>query len=219
MKTTSTLLIAAFMLTIGSAQAQTPVSLDPASLQPVNVEFEAAVYQGRDAVRVGGAADNQSAYLALETGTFHNGVISLSLVGDTEPDAPGFARGFVGLAFRTADDGFEAIYLRPKNARTDNQLQRNHSVQYISEPGHTWDSLRAASPGVYETYVDLEVGVWTDFRIEVEGETARLFVHGSDQPTLVITDLKRGDSEGGIGLWVGPGTIAHFADVTIERRD
>lgn len=37
----------------------------------------------------------------------------------------------------------EAIYLRPTNGRADDQLRRNHAVQYISHPEHLWERLRA----------------------------------------------------------------------------
>ena len=202
-----------------SAQAQESVSLDPAGLRGNNVEFETAEYQGQQALRVSGAPDNQNAYVALPVEGFSDGVITLRLVGDVAPETPPQARGFTGVAFRTADDGFEAIYLRPRNARVENQLFRNRSVQYISEPGYTWDRLREEHPGQYETYVDMEMGVWIDVRIEVEGETARLYVHNAEQPTLIVNDLRRGESEGGIGLWVGPWTVAHFADVTVEHAE
>lgn len=64
---------------------------------------------------------------------------------------------------------------------------------------------------------DLEPGVWTRLRIVIKGTTARLFVHGADQPTLVVNDLKLGSREGGVALWIGPGTEGHFADLTLSR--
>ena|SRR5258708_28541659 len=39
--------------------------------------------------------------------------------------------------------------------RADDQLRRNHSTQYISEPEWPWPRLRSEAPGVYESYVDL----------------------------------------------------------------
>ena len=42
-----------------------------------------------------------------------------------------------------------------------------------------------------------------------------LFVHGSEQPCLVVNDLKLGDSEGAVALWVGPGTEGYFANLKI----
>ena len=51
-------------------------------------------------------------------------------------------------------------------------------------------------------------------RVEFDGRRARLFVHGAAEPTLVV-DLKHAPSEGGLALWVGPGTVAHVADIRV----
>jgi hypothetical protein len=107
------------------------------------------------------------------------------------------------------------FYIRPKNARSEDQLQRNHSAQYMSIPRFPWDRLRRESPGKYESYVDLVPGQWTEFKIQVRGTTAKLYVNGAEQPTLIVNDLKRPASNGRIALWVGQGTIAHFADLKI----
>ena len=118
-------------------------------------------------------------------------------------------------AYRVAADlsRFECFYLRPTNGRAEDQVRRNHSAQYMSPPDFPWPRLRKEFPEKYESYVDLVPGEWTKVRIEVNGNKGRLFVHGSTQPTLVINDLKLAGSEGAIALWIGPGTIAHFADV------
>lgn len=71
---------------------------------------------------------------------------------------------------------------------------------------------------MYESYVDLAPGEWTRIRIEVQGDKAKLYVHGASQPTLLVNDLKHGaDREGSIGLWVGPGTEGYFSKVKITR--
>jgi hypothetical protein len=49
----------------------------------------------------------------------------------------------------------------------------------------------------------------------VKGRIAKLYVNGVEQPTLIVNDLKQPLSNGGIALWVGQGTIAHFADLKI----
>jgi hypothetical protein len=101
---------------------------------------------------------------------------------------------------------YQSFYLRTKNGRSDDQLQRNHSAQYISVPEFPWQRLRQETPGKYETYVDLVPGEWTKVRIEVDGEKARLFVNGSEQPSLIVNDFKHGPSKGAVALWIGPGT-------------
>jgi hypothetical protein len=126
-------------------------------------------------------------------------------------------RGFVGIAFRITPDRshFECFYLRPKNGRAEDQLQRNHSLQYISIPGFGWEKLRSESPGKYESYVDLVPGQWTRVKIHVAGSRAWLYVNGAEQPALIVNDLKQPPVRGAIALWVGPGTIAHFSDLTV----
>jgi hypothetical protein len=66
--------------------------------------------------------------------------------------------------------------------------------------------------------VDLKPGVWTKYKIEVEGGNARLYVHGAEQPCLVVNDMKLGPQEGGVALWVGPGTDGYFANLKITAR-
>ena len=52
------------------------------------------------------------------------------------------------------------------------------STQYTSEPEWPWERLRKESPGVYESYVDLEAGVFTRYKIVVKWTRAELYVHG-----------------------------------------
>ena len=71
-------------------------------------------------------------------------------------------------------------------------------------------------PSRYEAYVDLQPNVWTAIRIEVRGDHARLFVHGQQQPTLIVNDVKSGASAtGGVALWINSGTIAHFRNLVV----
>jgi hypothetical protein len=45
-------------------------------------------------------------------------------------------------------------------------------------------------------------GVWTKVKIEVRGERARLYVHGQEQPTLIVNDLKTGaQGKGAVAPW------------------
>ena len=170
--------------------------------------LEAAVPAGHDGL------------VAIPGRAFHDGVITLRVAGSPGPGANPTARGFVGGAFRVDDakGRYELFYLRPTNGRADDQLRRNHSLQYVSAPDWPWERLRKETPGQYESYADLQPDVWTTMRIEVQGTKARLYVNGAAQPALIVNDLKAGDSSGAVALWIGPGTVAHFADVKIARR-
>jgi len=49
----------------------------------------------------------------------------------------------------------------------------------------------------------------------VSGEKAQLYVNGAAQPTLIVNDLKQRRAAGAIALWIGVGTIAHFANLKV----
>ena len=190
----------------------------PVDLEARGVKVEAASYRGRTAVHGTGVPVNALAGLAVLKGsTFKDGTIEVDLAGAPEAGAFEGARGFVGIAFRLNGDKYECFYLRPTNGRSDDQLRRNHSTQYVSEPAFPWQKLRQDSPGVYESYVDLEPGAWTKVKIVVAGTKARLFVHDAPQPALVVNDLKLGETQGAVALWIGPGTEAHFSNLRITR--
>jgi hypothetical protein len=158
-------------------------------------------------------------FAVIEGTDFGNGVIEAEVAGEPAPGAGVGARGFVGIAFRVQPDlrTYDALYLRPTNGRADDQMRRNHSVQYISHPDWPWERLRRETPERYESYVDLVPGKWTPIRIVVHGDTARLFVHDQAQPTLIVNDVKSGaTAHGAIALWIGPGTIAHFRNLRIQ---
>jgi hypothetical protein len=192
------------------------------NLRPHKVVAEPATYQGREALRVTDAMldegeGNEDRLVVLGGGDFGDGTIEIELSGEPGPGAFGQARGYVGVAFHIAAavSSFEAFYLRPTNGRAPDQVRRNHSVQYISFPDYPWHRSRRETPEKYECYVDLVPGAWTQVRIDVQDETARLFVHGNEQPNLLVNDLKLGARSGLLGLWIGPGTLAHFANLRV----
>jgi 3-keto-disaccharide hydrolase len=229
------LLITAFCAAAAVTAAQN-LSLDSAAgLVLHNVQAESVKLDGKRGLRVTFSAEAGQRFRGLtpeqqaqfetlaviEGSDFSNGVIEAEIAGEPAADAPEGARGFVGIAFRVRPDlrTYDAFYLRPTNGRADDQVRRNHSVQYISQPDWPWPRLRKESPERYESYVDLEPGKWTRVRIEVQGDRARLFVHGQSQPTLIVNDLKTGASgRGAIALWTNPGTVAHFRDLRISAN-
>jgi hypothetical protein len=160
--------------------------------------------------------------MALVSGTdFRNGTIEVQVAGLPIAAMDATARGFIGAVFRAQPHGAKAenIYLRPTNGRADDQLRRNHSVQYESIPDFPWDRLRREQPGVYESYADLEAGAWTKMKVEVTGTKARLYVNGAEQPCLIVNDLKLGDSRGQIGLWAFVATDGYFSDLKVTKAD
>jgi hypothetical protein len=178
-------------------------------------------YKGRSAIRVVAAPDavNAASYAVVKEVSFRDGTIEVDVAGQPAAGAGSGARGFIGIAFRLQGDGaYEYIYLRPTNGRADDQVRRNHSTQYSSHPDFDFARSRQEAPEKYESYVDLEPGVWTRYKIEIEGRKARLYVHGAEQPCLIVNDLKLEPRSGGVALWVGPGTEGYFSNLNITTR-
>jgi hypothetical protein len=190
-------------------------------LTGTNVSIAQTNFKGRSAIQVVATpeAANATSFAVVKDAKFRDGTIEVDVAGQPAAGAAAGARGFIGIAFRIQGDGsYEYIYLRPTNGRADDQVRRNHSTQYSSHPTFDFARSRQEAPEKYESYVDLEPGVWTKFKIEVEGRKARLYVHGAEQPCLIVNDLKMEPREGGVALWVGPGTEGYFSNLKVAAR-
>ncbi len=181
-----------------------------------------AEHKGRRSVHLvplPGHKNADEGMIAILTGSdFKDGTIEVDVAGTLREGGPADDRGFIGILFHVQGHGEKAenFYIRPLNARCDNQLRRNHSVQYESAPDYGWHRLRTENPGVYESYADMEAGEWTHLKIEVSGVKARLYVNGASQPALIVNDLKLGDSRGQIALWAYTTTDGYFSNLTVK---
>jgi hypothetical protein len=204
------------------AFAAVPVSAQTVDhVQGKNVSIAQVNYKGRSAVQViaNPEAANATSYAQIKNTGFRDGTIEVDLAGLPAAGAGEGARGFIGIAFHMQGDGsYEYIYLRPTNGRADDQVRRNHSTQYSSYPSFDYARSRQEAPGKYESYVDLQPGVWTKYKIEVEGRKARLYINGAEQPCLIVNDMKLESREGGVALWVGPGTEGYFSNLRITGK-
>jgi hypothetical protein len=118
---------------------------------------------------------------------FCNGTIEVDVASDLARDAPDYARGFVGVAFRIDERGrHESIYLRPANATVDDQVRRNHTVQYTAYPGYDFEELRKEAPERYETFANIALGRWIHMKIAVDGDQARLYLDRAANAALVV---------------------------------
>ena len=203
-----------------SSMAAWAQAIPIANLATQKLDAAVATYQGKQATRLVDR-DGNGGVAVLKGSSFKNGAIEVELAGKPSAGSFAAARGFVGIAFRVQSGGskYECIYLRPTNGRADDMARRNHSTQYASEPEWGWERLRKESPGVYESYVDLEAGAWTKYKIVVKGTRAELYVHDGAQPCLIVKDLKLGDAAGAVALWVGPGTEAWFTNLKITPSE
>ena len=203
------------------AQNKIVVPLDSSNgLELINVKASVVDHDGKNGIQISkndGKIEGETLVVLPEI-NFKDGTIELELSGEPAADASPNARGFVGVAFRVNPSdysSYECFYLRPTNGRSGNQLQRNHSIQYVSHPEFPWHKLRKESPGVYESYADLVPGEWIKVKIEVAGKKAKLYLHDADQPCLIVNDLKNKNSEGKIALWLHSSTLARYRNLVI----
>jgi hypothetical protein len=194
---------------------------DATGLSAPKTKLEAVDYLGRKCIRM--TVDNDDGLgLVLLPGTdFQDGVIEAEIaLKSLVPPGVRFP-GFVGITFRTRPDAshYELFYLRPGNSQAADQAMRNHAVQYVSEPDHDWYILRRNWPWVYESHADLAMETWIKVRIEVAGRTAKLYLNGSDKPSLVVDGLKGEDLHGAVALWGYSGEEAYFSNVRIAPAE
>jgi pimeloyl-ACP methyl ester carboxylesterase len=161
---------------------------------------------------------DEATFVKIKNSNFLNGEIEVKILSRLLPNASTTARGFIGIAFRINEDNskFEAIYLRPTNGKAQDQVRRNHSIQYFSFPDYKYDRLRKEAPEAYESYADMDVNEWITMKVVVKGSTAKLYLNDNAEPSLIVNDLKHGSDKGGsIGLWVDVGTEGYFRDLKV----
>lgn len=181
--------------------------------------------QGKEVLKVSKdstvKAVDEPTFVKIKGVDFQNGTIEVKVMSRFQQTARPSDRGFIGVAFRIQEDNskFECIYIRPTNGRAEDQVRRNHSIQYFSYPDFKFDRLRKESPEKYETYADMGLNEWITIRIEVNGKQANLFLNGSRQPTLIVNDLKMGENaSGALGLFVDVGTEGYFKDLKVTKH-
>lgn len=174
-----------------------------------------------DSTRVEKTVDQPHYARLLGMDDFENGTIEVMMYSQLQNPAPysGIA-GFIGMVFRVPenDSSFESIYIRPKVGRINNQLFRNHTVQYISYPYYKFDTLRKIAPFRYEGSAPVALNEWIKMRIEVNGETAEMFINDAKYSTFVVDKLLGVKRKGGIGLYVDIGTIGYFKNLKVTKR-
>jgi hypothetical protein len=164
----------------------------------------------RKGVRLSEAEGEGPAYLpGIE---FANGTIELDIKGR---DVQGSS--FVGVAFHGVDGTtYDAIYFRPFNFKTDDKARVLRAVQYVSQPDHPWQKLRADKPGQYEKPVNPvpDPNAWFHARVVVASPKVSVFVEDAKEPCLTVNQLSD-RKKGLVGIWVGNTSGGEFANFKI----
>jgi len=124
----------------------------------------------------------------------------------------GGVRSYPGILFRVqSPEEYERVYLRPHRAPL-----YDDAVQYLAA-FHGVDSWQFYNgPGLSSRAV-IPTDRWVHMKIEVLGTQARIFLDNSPQPVLVVGDLKRGKSRGGLGLTTMADGMSFFSNFTFRR--
>src|SRR5512141_116555 len=99
------------------------MGMDIATFRPVNTFINADKIEGKETVRVTKdpkvTAVDEATFAKLIDSDFKNGIIEVRVLSKLLEDAPNFARGFIGIAFRINESNskFECMYIRPTNGR------------------------------------------------------------------------------------------------------
>lgn len=148
----------------------------------------------------------------LDSIWFETGTIKIELKGKNEPGS-----SFVGLAFNIENDStYEAIYFRPFNFESSEEIRRSHMVQYICHPTYTWRMLREERTNIFENEIKLppDPDDWFEVSIMVTDTKVVVHVEGNEEPVLVVNRLTE-FSKNRIGLWTGTGSSGRFRSLEI----
>lgn len=160
------------------------------------VESEVVEHLGQPAMRIKGG------YAQINDLSLRDGVIEFDIAVTSE-------RGFAGAVFRVQDlENYEHFYIRPHQSGKADANQYTPVFNGVS----AWQLYHGpafGSPVIYR------FNEWMHVRIAFAGDRAEVFID-SDEPVLVIDDLRRDSTAGGIGLGAGNFAPAYFANFAVS---
>jgi glyoxylase-like metal-dependent hydrolase (beta-lactamase superfamily II) len=155
-------------------------------------DYEVAEYLGQTALSIkGGAA-------VLPMTNIQNGLVEFDIAITPE-------RGFAGLMFRWQDENnYENFYLRPHQSGNPDANQ----YQPVINGASAWQLYYGEG---YAAPVTYRYNEWLHVKVIYAGSQAEVYID-SDSPVLRITDLKRSDRDGAIGVSAADFSAVHFAN-------
>ena len=151
----------------------------------------------------------------LEDIEFDKGIIEVELLGENNP-----GKSFIGIAFNIQDDNtYEAIYFRPFNFIAEEQLRKDHMVQYISHPEFTWRKLRDERTGEFEDEIanPPDPDDWFKAIISINDDKVEVYVDEISEPVLTVDRLTSTKSYK-IGIWTGFGSSGRFKNMVLRAE-
>jgi hypothetical protein len=161
-------------------------------MSPESFDIDASK-TGSSAIQFGEFLGRRAVYLpsgllSVKGAKFRDGVVDVDVASK-----PGGL--FIGLAFRIESEAnMEFIYLRPTASDTIEAMQYTPRLN----GDIIWQLLNTSHEKAISHIPESQ---WFHMKIVVKGRTCTVFLNESKAPTLTVTNLRRGDSEGGVGLW------------------
>jgi hypothetical protein len=149
-------------------------------------------YLGQRALRIKGG------YATLKSVELSNGLIEFDMAVSAD-------RGFSGAIFRVQDlDNYEHFYIRPHQSGNPDANQYTPVFNGVS----AWQLYHGKG---YGTPVEYRFDAWMHIKIAFADDHAEIFIN-SDEPVLIVDDLKRQAGSGGVGVGASNFAPAYFAN-------
>jgi len=150
----------------------------------------------------------------LEDIEFHKGIIEVEFLGENNP-----GKSFIGIAFNIQNDNtYEAIYFRPFNFVAEEQIRKDHMVQYIFHPEFTWRKLRDERTGEFENEIadPPNPDDWFKAIIRINDSKVEVYINEISEPVLSVNRLTSTKSNK-IGVWTGFGSSGRFRNLVLKK--
>ena len=200
---------------------KTTVNIDKNGFTAVNTAIRNEIIDGEKVLVVSKANKlmefDENTYARLNGIVLEDCIIEVKMLSRLLPDAPDFARGFIGIAFGINEDDsrFDSFYVRPTNSVTviNDPVRNSHGCQYFSYPGYTFQYFRDHSISIYENSVSCELNKWMELKAEIKGNTGRFYLDGN--LILTVDEFISASHKGYMGFFVDIGTEAFYKDLVI----
>jgi len=134
---------------------------------------------------------------------FANGVIEADMAFDGR-------RTFGHIFFRMqSDDNFENFYIRPHKTGLNDAQQ----YQAIFNGQSSWQLY---SNKGFTAPAQIPHKRWMHVKMEIFGTQAQIYLDNSEEPTLIVTNLKHGESSGWIGVSTDMNGSAYVANFSYQ---